>query len=230
MTRAMRWLFLLVMPTLLAGCLFAPGKFASTLSVNADRSFAFTYVGEVYSVDPSDEIARGIGDMKANGGKAPAADQSPEAEAKAKAEADRKNQEIADMLSKEAGYRRVTYMGDGRFVIDYAIKGMLDHDFIYPFNMDAEIVFPFIALELRNGGTVRMKAPAFAKGDDKSPASGLGDGGSSKLDGVFTLDTDAEVVSQNNEDGVKLVNGRKTIIWKATPLAKDAPTAVLRFK
>lgn len=228
--RAMRWLVLLVLPVMLASCFFVPGRFTSTLSVNADRSFAFTYVGEVISVDPSGEIAKGMADMKASGGKAAGAAQSPAARAQAKAEADRKNQQIAEALAREVGYRKVTYLGDGRFMIDYAIKGVLDHDFIYPFNLDAEAVFPFIALELRNGGTVRVKAPAFARGDDKSPMNGMNESGVSKLDGVFTLDTDAEVVSQNNEDGVKLVDGRKTMTWKATPLSKDPPTAVLRFR
>ena len=226
---------LVMMPVLLSSCLFVPGKFTSPLSINADRSFAFSYVGQVITIDPSNEMAKGMAGIMANAGKsAPgkgtAPVETPEAKAKAKADADRHNQEIADTLAKEAGYRKVTYLGDGRFMIDYAIRGVLDHDFIYPFNTDAEMIFPFIALELRNGGTVRVKAPGFAKGDDKSPMGGMGDGGSAKLDGIFTLDTDAEIVSQNNEDGVKTINGRKTITWKATPLSKDAPTAVLRFR
>ena len=50
------------------------------------------------------------------------------------------------------------------------------------------------------------------------------------LDGTFTLDTDAEIVSQNNEDGPQPAGGRKTISWKVSPLTRDAPTAVLRLK
>ncbi|WP_254603173.1 hypothetical protein [Sphingomonas bacterium] len=228
-TRLIRLLLILTMPLILSSCLFAPGKFTSTLSINADRSFAFSFLGEVISVDPSGDMAKGMAGMMANAGKATTPTPSPTASAAAKAEADRKNQQIAETLSKEAGYRKVTYLGDGRFMVDYAIRGTLDHDFVYPFNLDAEAIFPFIALELRQGGTVRVKAPAFAKGDDKNPMAGMGDTAASKLDGVFTLDTDAEIVSQNNEEGVKTVGGRKTITWKATPLTKDAPTAVLRF-
>ena len=232
--RMARLLLVLMIPLVLTGCLFSPGKFTSTLSINADRTFAFTFVGEVISIDPSAEMAKGMAGMMAGAakggtGKPAMPTPSPTAAAEAKAETDRKNQQIADTLSKEVGYRKVTYLGDGRFMVDYAIKGTLDHDYIYPFNLDAEAIFPFIALELRNGGTVRVKAPAFAKSDDKSPMAGLGATAASKLDGVFTLDTDAEIVSQNNEDGVKMVGGRKTITWKATPLTKDAPTAVLRF-
>ncbi|MBN9918207.1 hypothetical protein JND32_15015, partial [Listeria monocytogenes] len=47
---------------------------------------------------------------------------------------------------------------------------------------------------------------------------------------TFTLDTDAEIVSQNQEDGAVTTGTRKTVTWKATPTTKDAPTAVLRFK
>jgi hypothetical protein len=59
-------------------------------------------------------------------------------------------------------------------------------------------------------------------GSDTSKAS-------AKLDGTFILDTDAEIVSQNNEEGAKTVNGRKTVTWKATPLSTTAPMAVVRF-
>ena len=41
---------------------------------------------------------------------------------------------------------------------------------------------------------------------------------------------DAEIVSQNNEEGAKAVGTRRQIVWRATPLTKDAPTAVLRLK
>ncbi len=234
--RWVRLLLILAMPLVLTSCLFTPGKFTATLDIGADRSFAFTFVGEVISVDPSAEMAKGMAGMMAAGaakggpGKSAATTPSPTATADAKAELDRKNRQIAETLSKELGYRKVDYLGDGRFMVDYAIKGVLDHDFVYPVNLDAAaIVMPFIALELRNGSTVRVKAPAFAKAGTDGPFGGMSDAATSKLDGIFTLSTDAEIVSQNNEDGVKTVGGRKTIVWHATPLSKDAPTAVLRF-
>ncbi len=104
---------------------------------------------------------------------------------------------------------------------------------MWPYNVDAELMFPFIAVELRANNTVRMKAPAFANDSSKS-SSAMGmqglDKASSQLDGAFTLDTNAEIVSQNSEEGaVTAPGGRKTITWKATPLTKDAPSAVLRM-
>lgn len=235
----------LALPLLLAGCILTPGKFVSSLTVNADRTFTFAYKGEVIAIDPSSEMDKAL---PAGAEEEPADATESESlfwhvggqgkdtseDAQKKAETERKRRAIADALRKEAGYKSVEYLGDGKYIIDYAVSGTLNHGFVYPYNLDAEIMFPFIAIELRAGGNVRVKAPAF--GNEKSPGDSAGMGGmggkpdaSKLLDGVFTLDTDAEIVSQNNEDGVQTVNGRKTIVWQATPLSKAAPTAVLRM-
>lgn len=241
MTRLpLRLAFAIAAPLLLLGCFLTPGKFVSTLSINADRSFTFTYKGEVYAKDGDAAAALG---KTASGGddqddddgtqaafiltaqqKGDEGGESAAEKAEKKAAAEAKNRAIAAALAKESGYRSVQYLGDGKFLIDYAISGTLDHSFIYPFNTDAEIVFPFIAIELRGKDIVRVKAPAFANDNDMPGA----DGAASKLDGIFTLDTNAEIVSQNNEDGATTTNGRKTIVWRATPLIKEAPTASLR--
>lgn len=220
---------LLVLPLALASCVLSPGKFTSTLTVNADRSFAFSYIGEVINAEPDGDAMND----KGSGGDNPA--ETAKHKAKKKAEADIKNRAIAAKLSKEAGYRKVAYLGDGVFMIDYAVSGRLDHTFVWPFNIDAEVILPFIAIELRQDGVVRVKAPAFGnEATGASPGiSGMPGAealqGPSKLDGVFTLDTDAEIVSQNNEDGVKSLGARKTMVWQATPTLKSAPTAVLRL-
>ena len=212
-----RILLALAAPLLLTACLLTPGKFESRLVLNADRSFTYSYVGEVYALDQSTS----------------GTDAKPADAAKKKAESEAKNRAIADALSKEAGYRSVRYLGDGKFAIDYQVSGQLTHAFVYPFNLDAQAIVPFIAIELRANGTVRVKAPGFAN-EAKDQSAGLGgmggDTGGDKLDGTFTLDTDAEIVSQNNEDGPQPAGGRKTISWKVSPLTRDAPTAVLRLK
>jgi hypothetical protein len=247
--RLSRLMLVLLMPFALASCVLTPGKFVSTLKIDADRHFTFTYVGEVIALDLGSDMMKGMGDTPSLGGKSDSDDgtatlkksafqetdddktpDDPKKAAAKKAAADAKNRTIAATLSKEAGYRKVVYLGNGKFSIDYAVSGTLDHAFLWPYNLDAELVFPFIAIELRGNNTVRVKAPAFANDDSKS-SMGMGDmdKASSQLDGVFTLDTNAEVVSQNNEDGATTTGGRKTIVWKATPLTKDAPTAVLRL-
>jgi len=248
--RLSRLTLVLLMPFALASCVLTPGKFVSTLRIDADRHFTFTYIGEVVALDIGDDMMKGLGDSPAEDTTDPAsgdgtatlqqlafqekaeskADDSKDAASK-KAATDAKNRTIAATLAKETGYRKVTYLGDGKFSIDYAISGTLDHSFLWPYNVDAEIMFPFIAVELRANNTVRIKAPAFANENSKSSSMGMPgmDKASSQLDGVFTLDTNAEIVSQNNEDGAVTTGGRKTITWKATPLTKDAPSAVLRL-
>ena len=226
----------LCVPLLLFGCVLTPGKFVSTLTINADRSFTFAYRGEVIAVDPQPG-----GDLKAaepptsepegqpikSSWLRPIAETKPE-----KPDAEAKNRAIAEALSKEYGYRSVLYQGKGKFLIDYAVSGTLTHNFLFPFNSDAEAVLPFLMVELRANGTVRVKAPGFAN-DAKADKTGMGQmaGGdvASYLDGIFTLDTNAEIVSQNNEDGATKSGGRSAIKWRATPLSKDAPSAVLRF-
>jgi hypothetical protein len=229
-------------PLILTGCLLSPGKFTSTMTINADRTFTFAYKGEVIRIDPSSAM-KGLGDKPSTDD-----DEATPAEAKPavyqiaakrkpnakqpdpQAEDDAKNREIAAALSKEAGYRSVVYQGKGKFLIDYQISGTLTHNFVYPFNSDAEAVFPFIMIELRKDGLVRVKAPGFADNSSSNTGmNGMGSDARKAMDGVFTLDTDAEIVSQNNEDGAKTNGGRRTITWRATALTKDAPTAVLKL-
>jgi hypothetical protein len=220
-----RFVAALIAPLLLWGCVLTPGKFVSTLTVNADRSFTFTYKGEVIALAPS-------AGMKELGGSA--ATQKVETDLDAGNET--RNRAIAAALAREAGYRSAVYRGKGKFDIDYAISGTLSHGFVFPFNADAEVMLPFLMVELRQGGTVRVKAPGFAvrqEGGGASALGGMGSGGATDaakfLDGIFTLDTDAEIVSQNTEEGAKSAGARKQIIWRATPLTRDAPVAVLRL-
>jgi hypothetical protein len=226
---------LLLLPLCLASCVLTPGKFTSMLTVNADRSFSFSYVGEVINAEPDGSSLDMTGQSSGNDSPGDDPKEKARQRAKKKAEADTKNRAIATKLAKEAGYRKVAYLGDGVFMIDYAVSGRLDHTFVWPFNIDAEVILPFVAIELRQDGVVRVKAPAFGdEGSRGAPGMSSIPGGEivklpSKLDGVFTLNTDATIVSQNNEDGVTNVGGRKTMIWHATPALKSAPTAVLQL-
>ncbi|WP_380873474.1 hypothetical protein ACFB49_41700 [Sphingomonas sp. DBB INV C78] len=233
----MRIIAALAAPMLLAGCLLQPGKFTSALTVKADRSFTFAYKGEVIALDPSEAMAAGFGGSSSGEDES---EQTPEQKAeKAKEKAQKakeaaenevKRKAIAEALTKEAGYKSATYLGNGKFLIDYEISGKLDHNFIYPFNSDAEIVFPFIVVELRKGGTVRMVAPGYSGSSSKAGSAPGMPSSNQALDGTFTLTTDAEIVIHNNEAGAQTgAGGMKTLTWRATPLTKDAPTASLRL-
>jgi hypothetical protein len=265
----------LVVPLALAACLFVPGKFESTLDIRADRSFTFTYKGEIQAIDLKSlsgkamEAAIAEDAEKGSGSEPSTEEENPagatfsdavfagQTEAKKdpelaltpaeKAERDAEYRELAAQIAKEAGYRSVEYRGDGIFYVDYAISGRLSHGFAFPYNQDAEMVFPFVVVDLRGKDGVRVKAPGFAeqqKGGMGSPATagamgamseGMGEGmgkamgfDPAKMSGTFTLTTNAEIVSQNQEDGAKTVGANRTIVWKVNHRTKDAPMAVLR--
>ena len=236
----------LLIPLALAACLFVPGKFVSVMTIHADRSFTYSYKGEVLAVDVAGMMGKAMGgfaDAFANtsGNSSDGVDNAVplgndsaagtvEDSAAEKAEKDKKYREIAAQLSKEAGYSLVEYRGDGKFYVEYAISGVLTHNFVFPYNQDTGLIFPFVAAELRGKDQVRVKAPGFAKqqeGDGSMPAS---DETSASLDGTFTLITDAEIVSQNQEDGAKPVAAGKSVTWRVTPTSEDAPMAVLRVR
>lgn len=237
----------LLLPLMLAACLFQPGKFDSALTVHKDRSFTFTYKGEVMAIDlegmskdlattmpTTDEVpvSEASDDGTMTNTVLAAEEETPEQKAAAKAAKDDQYRELAAQLSKEYGYRTVEYRGDGMFYVDYAISGTLTHNFVYPYNQDAAMIFPWLTIELRGGDTVRVKAPGFAKQDMSGMGPlgmGAGDDMPSKMDGTFTLTTDAGVVSQNEESGAKTVGGNSVITWRVTARTEDAPMAVLRL-
>jgi hypothetical protein len=258
---------------LLAGCLVTPGKFTSTLDIRADRSFTFTYKGEVIALDmdkamqgestpdlgdddddasetPSGLMlpvafagAQGASGAQGTTGQGKAGRNAPKGGTEAAPEADfsdmqddpAKMEAIAAALSKEKGFRVARYLGDHKFEIDYAITGTLDHSFVFPFNIDAQLVFPFIAIELRGDDRIRMKAPGYANESSKSHGAMAGMGGrksdaSAQLDGSFTLTSAAPIISQNQEDGpTTLPDGRQQLRWKVNSLTTEAPMAVIRF-
>lgn len=249
MARLIRCLTLLAAPFMLASCLLVPTKFTSTLDIGADRSFAFTYVGEVQLLktgkpDFSDEEADapgddGIGQEWDEDGEPrlrPVAAQSDERLAGDTVDEETQLKRLAETLSKEYGFRSVRSIGNRTLAIDYRISGRLDHSFVFPFNPDGEAIMPFLAVELRGKDRVRVKAPGFA--NDSNAASSMGGiGGTSGaspgagLDGRFTLTTNAEIVSQNQEDGSTVTaDGRRRIVWTVTPDTRDAPMAVLRVQ
>jgi hypothetical protein len=219
----------LAAPLLLASCVLSPGKFTSTLDIRKDRSFTFAYVGEVIMLDPKNSLNSGgsslTEDSEGNGA-TPAKPAVPTAEEAAQTLAERKA--VAEALSKETGYRSVEYLGGDKFRVDYLTTGKLDRGFVYPINVDAKAVIPWIAIEVRKDNTVRVKALAF--GDSSEGMGSFAKPGSpdTARDGTFTLTTDAQLVMQNNEAGPAPGPGTK-IVWRVNAGTITVPTAVIRF-
>jgi hypothetical protein len=225
----------LAAPLLLASCVLSPGKFVSSLHIGKDRSFTFAYQGEVILLDPERAMraqAPTTDEVDENGDPVEAPETPPEPGPGGMAEvtaADRaERMAIVQALSKEVGYRSVEYVGEDKFRIDYEMKGTLDRNFIYPVNVDAKAVIPWIAIEVRKDGTVRVKALAFGDAEEGMGSIAKPDTKDETREGTFTLTTDATLVMQNNEEGVAPGAGTK-VVWKVTPTSKTVPTAVVRF-
>jgi hypothetical protein len=240
----MRFAFVAAAALTLSSCILSPGKFVSTLHIAKDRSFTFTYVGEVILLDPASAMQQGMQDGLA--GAAPSgeegmsgdsdvvantADDAPAEPAAPAAEtaqriADAKA--IAEALSKEVGYRSVEYLGKNKFRVDYSMTGKLDRSFVYPINMDAKSIIPWLVVEVRKDRTARFQAIAFGDQDMNMGSAAKPDSGPKERDGTFTFTTDAEVVMQNNEEGMAPGPAKK-VVWRVTPVSKAVPTAVVRF-
>ncbi|MCH4152215.1 MAG: hypothetical protein LKF30_09760 [Sphingobium sp.] len=229
MTRFARVCAALAPLLLLSGCLLSPGKFTSSLDIRKDGAFTFVYVGEVVVSEQDEAITPDA--AGANGEDKPGATASP---AKKQEAAMTKAREIAEALAKEKGFRSVKVIGDHKLSVDYRISGRLDHSFLFPFNIDAKAIIPFLAVEVRADGKVRMQAPAFGNAGDASPMGdmggmGGGDKAAKERNGTFTLTTDAEIVSQNEESGATDTPRGKQVVWKITPQTRAVPMAVLKL-
>jgi hypothetical protein len=250
----MRFAFVAAAALTLSSCILSPGKFVSTLHIAKDRSFTFTYVGEVILLDPAAAMQQGMEEGLA--GAAPSADEdvsgeggmignavdnlddvasnmaaTPKAPAAETAKQVAEARAIAEALSKEVGYRSVEYLGHNKFRVDYSMTGRLDRSFVYPINMDAKSIIPWIAVEVRKDRTARIMAIAFGDEDMDMGATANAakpDSQPKERSGTFTFTTDAELVMQNNEEGMAPGPGKK-VVWTVTPASKTVPTAVVRF-
>ena len=146
-------------------------------------------------------------------------------------------EELAERMRKQAGWRSVTYAGDGKFVVDFAISGRLDHDFSFPTVEKMPVATPFVAVFRRADGSVRVDAPSFAANSSGGPMAGMASGMAGKqaegiplLDGTFTVVTDGEILANNTDDGPQAgAVGFKRLTWKVTPRTTSPPTALIKL-
>jgi len=150
-------------------------------------------------------------------------------------------QEFAERLRRQKGWKSVVDKGDGRFEVEYAISGQLNHDFSFPTVEKLPMITPFVTMIRRADGGVRIDAPAFtsaaagapfmgmasAMADDKSEKAG-GDG-MPVLDGILTLTTDGEILANNTDEGPTSGPAGKTLKWGVNVRTKEAPTALVRI-
>jgi hypothetical protein len=186
-----KWIVAAAAPLLLTGCLWGPGKFASSLDIRRDGRFTLDYRGEILLQLPEDKAAvepwtpdkarcsdpggdarpckpAEVATQKAEHEKR-VADKRKENEEMAKVFGlpgtdDDSNRRFAANLMKYKGWRSVTYKGKGLFDVDYHFEGRADQDYVFPLMPEADMLIPFIAIRRRTDGSVLVTAPAFTGG------------------------------------------------------------------
>lgn len=156
--------------------------------------------------------------------------------------------EFITRIKKQKGWREVVHKGDGLFTVDYAVSGRIDQDYSFPTIEKVQGITPFIVATARTNNAVRIDAPAFAAGGQSSFMGGNMGGlmsilqavGSStdseeakifaglpKPDGIFTIRTDGEILTNNTEDGPSVTGAVKVLEWKVNARRERAPEALI---
>ncbi len=152
-------------------------------------------------------------------------------------------EELAQRLRRQAGWKSVTYKGDGLFDVDFAISGRLDHDFTFPTIERFPMANAFVQIAMRSDGTVRVDAPGFAPAANGEPFRGLmGMGAAAKeragagagspfpqVDGQFTLRTDGVILANNTDEGPQRDPAGQKLDWAVNLRTPAAPTALIRL-
>lgn len=275
-----KWLLLLVMPLVLTGCFFSPGKFVSDMTVYHDGRFTFAYQGEILFMSP-DQMKRHAGGGKGEDeqkfvpqcwddaqNKARPCTAAEDKEQRAQEARNRKDREarekkeqerfaeafgfnpddaasmqrFAANLTKHAGWKSAVYKGDGVFMVDYQVSGALDRDFVWPVYPDTSTAFPMVVVRKRADGSVQISAPAFVNGNEGKGMlgmmAGLESGNADKpatsmgrTEGVFTIRTDAEILTNNTIDAPAREGGMRVLRWQvAKGINRPAPETLLQVR
>lgn len=270
--RARRALVVAGLALLVSACLLTPGRFGSQLELRKNGKFSFSYTGEILMIplmegekkkdetftpstcrddetyDERECTPEDLAKQKTEW------EESRERSRKSDAEAARmmlggidptdpkSGHEMAAKLRRQAGWKKVEYLGAGKFDVEFAISGTLDHDFTFPSIEGFPINNPFVQAFRRADGSVRVEAAGFgppggsmAGGMMSGIAQGMlgaedkDKGPTSMADGTFALVTDGEILANNTDEGPKASAGAKTLSWKVDPRIPAAPTALIKL-
>ena len=165
--------------------------------------------------------------------------------------------EMVRLLERQKGWNKVVHKGDGLFEVSYSVSGTLGHDFMFPTIEGFPATNPFVQMILRDGGQVRINAPAFVFQNGDNPMGAMMGGmgslaglaamgaaeegaeganpaeqipGVPTLDGTFTIRTAAgmRILANNTDEGAdRTTDGGEALVWKISPRTTAAPTALI---
>ncbi|MGH6658382.1 MAG: hypothetical protein ACREBM_01900, partial [Sphingomicrobium sp.] len=149
---------------------------------------------------------------------------------------DESNRAFAAKLMKYAGWRSVTYRGEGVFDVDYHFEGRATQDFLFPALPDNDMIVPFIAIRRRTDGSVLVTAPAMTGGSGPMavragvPTAPAGQGPVSRAEGRLTIVTNGEILTNNSEDGPQAHAGGRQLNWNVSPASTKIPEMLIRLQ
>ena len=155
-------------------------------------------------------------------------------------------QELAERLERQRGWDNVIYRGDGLFDVEFRVSGQLSHDFAFPVIEKLPLANVFVSVVLRDGGQVRVDAPAFTAGGNEMPMAGMmsgmaelaklgetSDGKSAPKivvpNGTFTIVTDGRILANNTDEGPAAHASGQSLSWTVNQRTTQAPTALIAF-
>lgn len=150
---------------------------------------------------------------------------------------DQSNRDFAAKLSKYAGWRSVSYRGNGVYDVDYHFEGRATQDFLFPALPDNDFIIPFIAIRRRDDGSVLVNAPALTGGAGPAGARAGAAAArsaqgrpSSRAEGRLTIATDGEILTNNSEEGASVHPAGRQVRWDIGPTSKKVPEALIRLR
>jgi hypothetical protein len=114
-------------------------------------------------------------------------------------------EEMVRLLERQKGWNRVVHKGDGLFEVSYSVSGTLGHDFMFPTIEGFPATNPFVQMILRDGGQVRINAPAFVFQNGDNPMGAMM-GGMGSLAGLAAMGA-AEQEGENGSGEAMQVPG-----------------------
>lgn len=154
-------------------------------------------------------------------------------------------EEVAARLRRQEGWRKVEYMGDGLYEVDFAISSRASHDFAFPTIEGFPPSNPFVLVSMRQGHKIRMTAPGFSVQNGNGSMTSLMGGMAGALgglaaasegeespalpqmEGTFRLTTDGTVLANNTDEGPIPGTTGQTLEWKINRQTTAAPMALL---
>jgi len=161
-------------------------------------------------------------------------------------------QDLAALLMRQKGWKRVVAKGDGVFDVSYSITGTLGHDFMFPIIEGFPTTSPFVQFILREDDVVRINAPGFAAQNEDNPMAAMM-GGMGAMAGLAALGEDSEggqpaqmpdipqiegsfaivtkggmrIRANNTDEGANPTPTGEVLMWEISPRTKAAPTALI---